>query len=62
MPVLRIESFVLGACLLTLGVLWTLANLGMLDLLKTLRTWWPLSLVLWGIAELVASFLAKRRS
>jgi hypothetical protein len=61
MPVPRIEGFVLGACLLALGVLWTLANLGMLDLLPTLRTWWPLSLVLWGVAELVASLVSRQR-
>jgi hypothetical protein len=51
----KVESFVLGVCLLALGVFWTLANLGMLDLLGTLRTWWPASLVVWGAAELVNS-------
>jgi hypothetical protein len=51
----RVESFVAGFCLLAVGVLWTLANLGMLDLLGTLRTWWPASLVVWGAAELFNS-------
>jgi len=60
MPGFRVEGFVLGVCLLALGVLWTLANLGHLDLLPTLRTWWPTSLVVWGTAELAQSLLAKR--
>jgi hypothetical protein len=46
--------------LVALGVLGTLANLGKLDLLPLLRTWWPLSLVLWGVLELVD--LSLRRS
>jgi hypothetical protein len=57
----RVESFVLGLCLLALGVIWTLANLGQLELLPTLRTWWPTSLVLWGVAELVHSLAAKEK-
>jgi hypothetical protein len=50
---LRIERLVIGFCLTALGVLWTLANLGQLELLTTLRTWWPLSLLVWGGLELV---------
>ena len=57
----RVESFVLGVCLLALGVIWTLANLGQLELLPTLRTWWPTSLVLWGAAELVQSLSVKEK-
>jgi len=60
MPGFKVEGFVLGVCLLALGVLWTLANLGQLDLLPTLRTWWPVSLVIWGLAELAQSLLVKR--
>ena len=56
----RIEALVLGLGLITLGVLWTLSNLGYLSLLSTLRTWWPLWLVLWGTLELLAS-LGRRR-
>ncbi len=51
---LRPESFTAGLVLVTLGILWTLSNMGRLDLLATLRTWWPLTLVIWGVAELVA--------
>ena len=53
----KVESFVAGVCLLALGVFWTLANLGLLDLLGTLRTWWPASLVVWGAAELFNSIV-----
>jgi hypothetical protein len=54
------EGLTLGVCLVALGVLWTLANMGRFELLTVLRTWWPLSLVLWGVLELVD--LALRRS
>jgi hypothetical protein len=50
----------LGVCLVALGVLWTLGNLGRIEMLPVLRTWWPLSLALWGVLELVD--LAIRRS
>ncbi|MBI3932843.1 MAG: hypothetical protein HY317_05460 [Acidobacteria bacterium] len=53
MPVVpRPENVVIGSALVALGVLWTLANLGRIDLLATLRTWWPTTLVLWGTLEL----------
>jgi hypothetical protein len=50
------EGVTFGVCLVALGVLGTLANLGRLELLPVLRTWWPLSLVLWGALELVDLF------
>jgi hypothetical protein len=52
----RPESFAAGLILLGLGVVWMLANMGRLDLLETLRIYWPLALVAWGAAELVAWF------
>jgi hypothetical protein len=55
------EGVTFGVCLVALGVLGTLANLGRLELLPVLRTWWPLSLVLWGALELVDLF-ARRSS
>jgi hypothetical protein len=58
----KVESFVLGFCLLALGALWTLANFGTLDLLRTLRTYWPVSLIVWGVAEILNTFLAKETS
>jgi len=54
------EGLTLGVSLIAIGGLWTLANMGSLDLLGTLRTWWPMALVLWGVLELVD--LGIRRS
>jgi hypothetical protein len=56
----RPESLTFGLLLVALGATWTAANLGRLDLLATLRTWWPASLVLWGTLELVAFALARK--
>ncbi len=58
------EGLTLGVCLVALGVIWTLGNMGRLDTLAVLRTWWPLSFVLWGILELVDLGMrrASRRS
>ena len=53
------EKLVVGLGLIGLGLLWTLANLGVLDLLATLRNWWPALLVVWGVLELIASFKAR---
>lgn len=47
------EGLTVGICLVGIGVLWLLSNLGRLELLTTLRTWWPLSLVLWGGLDLL---------
>ncbi len=46
------EGLTLGIGMIAIGVLWTLSNLGRVDLLYTLRTWWPLALILWGGLEL----------
>jgi hypothetical protein len=48
------EGLTAGVALIGLGLLWTLANLGRIDLLPTLRTYWPVTLVVWGLAELLA--------
>lgn len=54
------ETLVLGLSLIVIGVLWTLANHGAIDLLGTLRRWWPASLVLWGTLELYRSYADRR--
>jgi LiaF transmembrane domain len=54
-----VEGLALGICLVGVGVLWLLSNVGRLELLSTLRTWWPLSLIVWGGLEL-ASFYTGR--
>jgi hypothetical protein len=60
-PAFSPEGLTFGACLVALGVVWTLGNLGVLEPLPVLRTWWPLSLVLWGALELV-DFAVRRSS
>jgi hypothetical protein len=57
----RPEAVVFGLGLIALGTLGVLANLGHVDFLATVRTWWPLSLVLWGLLEVAESF-GRRRS
>ncbi len=56
------EGLTLGVCLVALGVLWTLSNLGRVELLPVVRTWWPASLVLWGLLELADLLLRRGRS
>jgi hypothetical protein len=55
----RPERVTVGLAVTGLGVLWTLANLGWLDLLATLRRFWPLLLIAWGVLELAASLEAR---
>jgi membrane protein implicated in regulation of membrane protease activity len=55
------DIFALGFCLLAAGVVWTLASLGRLDAVDFLHTWWPMSLVVWGLAEVMAAALGRRR-
>lgn len=59
-PAFSPEGVTLGVGLVALGVLWTLSNLGRVEMLPLLRTWWPVSFVLWGVLELVD--LGIRRS
>jgi len=53
------EGVTFGVSLVVLGVLGTLANLGKLELLPLLRTWWPLTLVLWGVLELADLWIRR---
>jgi hypothetical protein len=50
--------------LVALGALALLSNFGRLDFLETVRAWWPLSLLVWGVLEVAASLRgrAERRS
>ncbi len=57
----RPEGAVLGLGLMAVGVLWMLANLGRIDMLGTLRTYWPLLLVVWGGLELAATLARRAR-
>jgi Domain of unknown function (DUF5668) len=53
------EGLAVGICLVGVGVLWLLSNLGRIELLDTLRTWWPLSLIVWGGLDLVSFYLGR---
>lgn len=48
-----------GLILLTLGVLWTLDNTGMLDADEILR-WWPVALMLFGLLKLTGIGMPQR--
>jgi hypothetical protein len=60
-PIFSPEGLTLGTCLVAVGVLWTLSNMGRVELLSSLRTWWPLSLVLWGALELLDLTIRRGR-
>jgi len=55
----KVEGVVLGLALLGLGTVCLLANAGRVDLLTTLRTWWPLTLIVWGALELHQALAAR---
>ncbi len=57
---LKVERIVIGLSLIAVGVAWVVANLGQLDLLYTLRTWWPSSLIVWGLLELYNTLVIGR--
>ncbi len=56
----RPEAVAFGLSLIALGAVWTAANMGTLDLLATLRRWWPATLIVWGALELYASYDDRR--
>jgi hypothetical protein len=58
-PAFSAEGVTLGVCLVALGVLWTLSNLGRVELLPLLRTWWPAALALWGVLELAELWIRR---
>ena len=57
---LKVERIVIGLSLIAIGLAWVVANLGRLDLLATLRTWWPASLIVWGVLELYNTLVLGR--
>lgn len=55
----RPERLVVGLSLVALGILGTLARSGAVDFLAALHTGWPLTFVVWGLAELYNTFAAR---
>jgi len=56
----RPEGVTCGLGLVALGAAATLANLGQLDLLATVRNGWPLLLIVWGALELLLTYSTRR--
>ena len=49
------EAFGFGFFLATVGVVFFLSNIGWVEAIPLLKKIWPLFLVVWGAAEIVAS-------
>jgi len=49
------EAFGFGVFLATVGAVFLLSNIGLIEAIPVLRKIWPLFLVIWGIAEILAS-------
>ena len=49
------EAFGFGFFLATVGLVFLLANLGLVDAVPLLRKIWPGFLVVWGVAEILAA-------
>lgn len=49
------EGFSFGCFVLGVGLVFLLANLGLVEALPTLRRIWPVFLVIWGAAEIVSA-------
>ena len=58
-PPFRPETLALGITLVVLGVVALLANLGRIEFLETVHTYWPLALVIWGGLEIATSLSAR---
>lgn len=49
------EAFGFGVFLATVGGVFLLSNLGMVEAIPLLKKIWPMFLVVWGVAEILAS-------
>lgn len=49
------EAFGFGVFLATVGAVFLLSNLGVVEAIPLLKKIWPMFLVVWGVAEIVAS-------
>ena len=56
------EAFGFGVFLFTVGGVFLLANMGVVDAIPLLRKIWPAFLVVWGAAEIAASRASRRGS
>jgi hypothetical protein len=49
----------LGLLLATLGVVWTLGNMGFFDTLGLLHRWWPACFLIWGLVEIGTALIRR---
>ncbi|MEO8358448.1 MAG: DUF5668 domain-containing protein [Vicinamibacteria bacterium] len=56
------EAFGFGVFLATVGGVFLLSNLGMVEAIPLLKKIWPMFLVVWGVAEIAASNVTSRRN
>jgi hypothetical protein len=49
------EAFGFGVFLATVGAVFLLSNLGVVEAVPLLKKIWPMFLVVWGVAEIAAS-------
>lgn len=56
------EAFGFGVFLATVGLVFLLSNLGLVEAIPLLRKIWPGFLVVWGVAEIVAATASSDRS
>jgi len=56
------EAFGFGVFLATVGLIFLLSNLGLVEAIPLLRKIWPGFLVVWGVAEIVAATGPSGRS
>ena len=56
------EAFGFGVFLATVGGVFLLSNLGLIEAIPVLRKIWPAFLVVWGVAEILASNRASNGS
>lgn len=53
------EGLALGVTLLALGIVGTLSTFGVIEALPLVRRYWPLSLVIWGLLEIIHARAAR---
>jgi hypothetical protein len=56
------EAFGFGVFLATVGAVFLLSNLGLVEAIPLLKKIWPAFLVVWGVAEILAATTSSRRS
>jgi hypothetical protein len=53
------EAFGFGVFLATVGAIFLLSNMGLIEAIPLLKKIWPGFLVVWGVAEIAASRAAQ---